>query len=150
MVEYKQQQDSLIIWHDENGQDLALSFQDQSGCLDIWEQIEELQKRMAADHHDIDNIAGFNNTQEEEEADSTFQLQPDFQLPEATVKNLEDLEKIFCIAVKSMATRETLLKIILETDFLETFIELLEQCEDLEMLTECYQMSTIVKCLCES
>ena len=149
LTEYKLQQDTLIIWHDESGLDLALSFQDQSGCLDIWGQIEEVQKRLAADSHDIDNIAGFHNTQDED-ANTTFQLQSDFKLPEPTIKNLEELEKIFCIAVKSMPTREHLLKIVMEMDFFETFIELLEQCEDLDMLTECYQLSTIVKCLCKS
>jgi hypothetical protein len=75
---------------------------------------------MGSDHHDIDNIAGFNNTQEEEEeVDSTFYITvaAKFPITRGICKEFRPLEKIFCTTEKSIAIRETLLKIIMYTDF---------------------------------
>lgn len=33
---YQRQQDTLIVWTELDGSDLALSFQDEKGCHDIW------------------------------------------------------------------------------------------------------------------
>lgn len=50
---YQIQQDTLIQWTDTDGRDLALSFQEISGCQDIFDQITEIQKRVAVDNHGI-------------------------------------------------------------------------------------------------
>jgi protein phosphatase-4 regulatory subunit 3 len=76
-------------------------------------------------------------------------LSPDFTLPKPSISNLESLEKIFATAVRSMLYRDNLLKQVVETEFLEGFVELLEQCEDMDMIDACFQMSNIVKCICK-
>lgn len=53
---YSRQQDTLIVWSEPDGTDLALSFQEVPGCNDVWEAIMEAQKRMRADKHDIDQL----------------------------------------------------------------------------------------------
>jgi protein phosphatase-4 regulatory subunit 3 len=53
---YSRQQDTLIVWTEPDGVDLALSFQDINGCNEIWATILETQKRMRADKHDIDQL----------------------------------------------------------------------------------------------
>ena len=59
LTEYTRQQgirwliDTLILWSDASGLDLALSFQEAKGCDDMWAQIIDIQKRMAADMHGI-------------------------------------------------------------------------------------------------
>lgn len=135
----------MILWRDSSNVDLALSFQEPAGCQEIWNQVEEIQKRLAVDSHDIDqmpsNVVAQNGEQD-------HALDPDFTLPVASISNLAQIESIFSTAVRSMAYRETLLKRVMETDFLEKFIELLEQCEDMEMIEDCFRLSTIVKCLC--
>jgi protein phosphatase-4 regulatory subunit 3 len=48
-TEYSRQQDTLILWCDDC--ELALSFQELEGCEILWHQINDIQKRMAADMH---------------------------------------------------------------------------------------------------
>lgn len=43
---YQRQEDTLIVWTETDGTDFALSFQDIQGCLDIWENINDLQRRL--------------------------------------------------------------------------------------------------------
>ena len=33
---YQKQQDTLIVWTEQNGTDMALSFQEPEGCANIW------------------------------------------------------------------------------------------------------------------
>jgi protein phosphatase-4 regulatory subunit 3 len=33
---YQKQQDTLIVWTEQNGTDMALSFQEPEGCASIW------------------------------------------------------------------------------------------------------------------
>ena len=37
--EYEKQQETLILWPEIDGSDIALSFQEKSGCDEIWEEI---------------------------------------------------------------------------------------------------------------
>jgi protein phosphatase-4 regulatory subunit 3 len=48
--------ETLILWSDASGLDLALSFQDVNGCEEMWDQIAEIQERMAVDMHGIVSI----------------------------------------------------------------------------------------------
>jgi protein phosphatase-4 regulatory subunit 3 len=53
---YSRQQDTLIVWSEPDGTDLALSFQEVSGCNDIWILLMEAQKRLRAEKSDIDQL----------------------------------------------------------------------------------------------
>jgi protein phosphatase-4 regulatory subunit 3 len=48
---YQRQQDTLIVWNepsdDEDGIDLAISFQEPQGCTEIWDQLMEIQAKMS-------------------------------------------------------------------------------------------------------
>jgi protein phosphatase-4 regulatory subunit 3 len=58
-TEYSRQQETLILWSDMSGLDLALSFQEQKGCEDLWNQIIEIQKRMEADMHGLFRLSRY-------------------------------------------------------------------------------------------
>lgn len=147
-TEYQIQHDTLILWHDaESSMDLALSFQEQTGCFEIMQQITEIQARLAADSNDIDQINSANSMRDSMDDQFSMFLDEDFVIPEPSIANLEQVEHTFIAAVKLIGTRDTLLTKMLNTDFIEKFIELLEQCEDLEMVQECFRLATIVKCL---
>lgn len=45
---YQKQQDTLIVWTEPNGIDMALSFQEAEGCTAIWDFVSEVQQRLAA------------------------------------------------------------------------------------------------------
>ena len=43
-IEYQRQGDTIITWCDESGVDLALSFQDQLRCNEVWDQMMNVQE----------------------------------------------------------------------------------------------------------
>jgi protein phosphatase-4 regulatory subunit 3 len=45
---YQKQQDTLIVWTEQNGTDMALSFQEPEGCASIWDFVNEVQSRLQA------------------------------------------------------------------------------------------------------
>ena len=45
---YQKQQDTLIVWTEQNGVDMALSFQEAEGCASIWAFVSEWQQRLSA------------------------------------------------------------------------------------------------------
>jgi protein phosphatase-4 regulatory subunit 3 len=42
---YQRQQGTLIVWSESDTRDLALSFQEKSGCAMIWDRICQIQGR---------------------------------------------------------------------------------------------------------
>jgi len=73
---YLRQQDTLIVWNEPIGDgeddtlDLALSFQEASGCLEVWNQIQEIQRIINPD----------------EEA-----FRPSVELPPANLNNIDQI-----------------------------------------------------------
>ncbi|KAJ2993657.1 Platinum sensitivity protein [Globomyces sp. JEL0801] len=85
-TEYTRQQDTLILWSDPTGVDLALSFQEAKGCDEMWNQIMDAQKRIAADKNDIDQLPHMDG-KEEEPVD--FEL----KVPSPQLSNLVEMER---------------------------------------------------------
>ncbi|KAJ3272131.1 Platinum sensitivity protein [Terramyces sp. JEL0728] len=135
LSEYVRQQETLILWSDDN-LELALSFQEPKGCEDL-NQLMEIQKRMAADKHDIDQLPV---AKVEED-----QVEVEFILPEVELGNLQQIERMFMIGSRHESQRELITKIILETDFIDKLIPLLETCEDLENWVDLYRLANIVR-----
>lgn len=45
---FQKQQDTLIVWTESSGVDMALSFQEAEGCAAIWDFVSETQQRLIA------------------------------------------------------------------------------------------------------
>lgn len=43
---YQKQQETLIVWTEQNGTDMALSFQEAEGCAAIWEFVSRIQQHL--------------------------------------------------------------------------------------------------------
>jgi len=41
---FRRQQETLILWTDQKNVELALSFQESTGCLEVWNEIAQIQK----------------------------------------------------------------------------------------------------------
>ena len=134
-IEYSRQQDTLIIWNEQD-QDLALSFQVESKCDEIWNYIVEIQKQF-------------------------LDLMEDLPLP--TVDNLDLIEKLFLLG---KGHRDLFLRRILQSSFLSDLLNCYKSImdsfqngisiEDIdtdpegtlklnEMQLKCSQLSTIFK-----
>ncbi|KAJ9622623.1 Platinum sensitivity protein [Taxawa tesnikishii (nom. ined.)] len=53
---YQKQQDTLIVWTESNGVDMALSFQEADGCGAIWDFVSDVQQRLVALAPEVENI----------------------------------------------------------------------------------------------
>ncbi|KIV80307.1 hypothetical protein PV11_07818 [Exophiala sideris] len=132
---YQKQQDTLIVWTETNGVDMALSFQEAEGCAVIWEFVHQVQQQLLALPDDglsddaLDNIS------------TSFTLNP----PE--LSNLDEIEQNIRQASITQGGREALAKFLLKEDYVSKLIPLVEIAEDLESLSDLHRLCNIMKAL---
>ncbi|KAJ3020288.1 Platinum sensitivity protein [Thoreauomyces humboldtii] len=143
-VNYVRQQDTLLVWAEPTLEDLALSFQDAAGCQSLWEELEQIQRRMAADKHDIDQLPEASTG-----AGRRSSTPPDdmrqFSLPDPELSNLKKLDDVIYQAARSFVGRAALTKALESSEFLRKLLPVFEQSEDLEDLESLYALSSIVR-----
>lgn len=106
----------------------------------MYAQLLEIQQRMAADMHDIDQLPSHQEEREEE-------LEFEFTVPEPSLGKLHEIEGIFTVACRNHMQRETLLRAAFDNNFVSKFLALFKSCEDLENIEDCYRMASILRCL---
>jgi protein phosphatase-4 regulatory subunit 3 len=133
--------DTLIVWTDIDGTDLALSFQDLQGCNDIWEHLGDVQKRLLCmgDMHTQGDEDMFRDLEEDMAED--FQI----DLPTPDLKNLADIEEKIGIFVRTAVGREKLAHYVANTTFMDELCDLFEMAEDMGMHQEILLIFNIMK-----
>lgn len=132
---YQKQQDTLIVWTEPSGTDMALSFQEAEGCAAIWEFVQQVQQQLLPLPDDglsddaLENIA------------TAFTLNP----PE--LGNLEEVDQNIRAASLSQSGREALAKFLIREEYLLKLIRLVEEAEDLESLLDLHRLCNIMKAL---
>ncbi|KAL1320815.1 hypothetical protein HN51_065522 [Arachis hypogaea] len=127
---YRKQEDTIISWRDpESGTELALSFQETSGCSYIWDNICNVQRNM----HFTLNSEAFHSVNSE--------------LRELPAVELSTLPLILKTLVESgIADQLRLAELILsDQDFFRKLMELFRRCEDLENIDGLHMIFKIVK-----
>ncbi|KAF1990966.1 DUF625-domain-containing protein [Aulographum hederae CBS 113979] len=132
---YQKQQDTLIVWTEANGTDMALSFQEAEGCGAIWDFVSEIQLRLGGGPID-DGIS-----------DDTMDPMHGFVLPAPELGNLPDIEHVTRMASQSSASRDALAKMIVQADYIAKLVPLVELAEDLESLADLHRLCMIMKTL---
>jgi len=123
---YQMQADTLIVWNDpESDVDLALSFQESSGCKEVWEQIRSVQK--------IDN----ENSSRKPKDNAV-----DLEVP--SMQNIDKLDKLLAHA-NTVIKREQLVNYILKDDHLTKLIHIFDVAEDMEDKTTLTALFNIFK-----
>ncbi|OAL26495.1 hypothetical protein AYO20_10064 [Fonsecaea nubica] len=132
---YQKQQDTLIVWTETNGTDMALSFQEAEGCAVIWDFVHQVQQQLLTLPDDglsddaLENIS------------SSFTLNP----PE--LNNLDEIEQSIRHASITQGGREALAKFLIREEYLLKLIPLVEMAEDLESLPDLHRLCNIMKAL---
>ncbi|EXJ94994.1 hypothetical protein A1O1_00112 [Capronia coronata CBS 617.96] len=132
---YQKQQDTLIVWTENNGTDMALSFQEAEGCAVIWDFVQQVQQQLLSLPDDglsddaLDNIT------------TSFTLNP----PE--LSNLDEIEAHIRQASLTQGGREALAKFLIKEEYLLKLIPLVEMAEDLESLPDLHRLCNIMKAL---
>ncbi|XWS53536.1 hypothetical protein CRYUN_Cryun10bG0009700 [Craigia yunnanensis] len=128
---YRKQEDTIISWRDsEYSTELALSFQENTGCSYIWDHICNVQRNM--------HFSSLNN--------ETFHTM-NSELRELPAVELSTLPIILKTVTESgLADQMRLTELILnDQDFFQKLMELFRICEDLENIDGLHMIFKIIK-----
>lgn len=131
---YQKQQDTLIVWTEQNGTDMALSFQEPEGCASIWDFVNDVQSRLQA------------LAQDDGLSDDIDHISP-ILLPNPDLSNLHEIENHMRAANSTPGGREALAKFILAQDYIPKLIPLVDMAEDLESVSDLHRLCSIMKML---
>jgi protein phosphatase-4 regulatory subunit 3 len=132
---YQKQQETLIVWTEANGTDMALSFQEPEGCAGIWDFVNEAQSRLQLAQDD-----GMSDGVHSDHASPIMLPMPD-------LGNLPEIENMMRAAASTPNGREALAKFVLSREYIPKLIPLLEMAEDLESVTDLHRLCSIMKML---
>ncbi|GHJ88221.1 hypothetical protein NliqN6_4623 [Naganishia liquefaciens] len=135
--QYSRQQETLIVWTETNGLDVALSFQDPEGCNNIWDFIQEVQRHLQLIYDDQAPMS----------ASSSSPMPPSPQLAHEQA-NQQEQETALKVSSRSIAGREKTVEFVITNDYVRQMIRVFEVAEDMESLDDlhslCTMMSTIL------
>lgn len=146
---YQIQQNTLIVWQEPNGMDVALSFQEEEGCLEIWNFLRHVQKLLNGQEWDgpeevRPNVRHDDDVSEDEGEYAS--LEP-VSLPEPSLSKLHEVEELVHLAMNSVARRESLAKFVLHENYVPKLIAALDMAEDMESIVDLHRLCNIIKAL---
>ena len=132
---YQKQQDTLIVWTESNGIDMALSFQEAEGCATIWDFVSEVQTRLAA------------LAPEDGLSDDLLDPVHPIILPDPQLGHLDEIESAIRAAATTPSGRDALSKFIMSPDhmYILKLGPLVTAAEDLESTADLHRLCTIMK-----
>ncbi|RVD82597.1 uncharacterized protein DFL_007019 [Arthrobotrys flagrans] len=131
---YQKQQETLIVWTEPNGTDMALSFQEPEGCAAIWDFVSHVQNRIMS-LSSADDIL----------SDDNEALLYSVKLPKPELSILANIENMMHTLTINAAGRDSLAKFIINDDYIPKLVPLLDTAEDMEMLPELFSLCRIMK-----
>ncbi|PGH01987.1 hypothetical protein GX51_04919 [Blastomyces parvus] len=132
---YQKQQETLIVWTEPGGTDMALSFQEAEGCAVIWEFVSNVQRQMLA-------FAGPDDSLSDDALDASFSNP--VTLPPPELGNLAEIEQRIRHASIGPG-RESLTKFLVREEYLLKLLPLVSDAEDLESLPDLHRLCNIMK-----
>lgn len=157
---YQRQQDTLVVWTEPSGLDLALSFQELDGCNEVWDFLTEVQRHFMLNDDLLSDLfsspstphrgdASGNDALYSDDASDSMYVDP-FRLPSPDFSNLEYIENELQEACShSAAMRGKVVEWLLREDYVAKLIPRFEEAEELESLPVLHQLYRIMKAVCE-
>lgn len=121
---YQKQEETLIVWTEDDSCDLALSFQEKAGCDDLWATICEIQGRNPSVL--VTQDIG------EDLSDRFDESSVSVELPPCELSKLNDIFELVTSAIPSTVQRESLALAIEKEGYIAKLLDLFHVCEDLE------------------
>ena len=165
---YQKQQETLIVWSEGENTDLALSFQEKTGCDEIWEKICEVcfLILLILLHFSFifiqvqgkdPSVEITQDIVDDEEDDLTGRLDESAEslqrhispctLPPCELGELEEIAEMFSTSLPSPVRREQVARAIEGSDYITKLLTLFRTCEDLEDTESLHKLFEIMKCL---
>ncbi|KAG0368633.1 Platinum sensitivity protein [Mortierella sp. AD032] len=129
---YQRQQETLIVWSEDEGIDLALSFQEAEGCGEIWDNINEVQQHYAEDlFSDPSDVNGTGSGEY-------------ITLPDPDISNLAEIENLIKETQSGTNEKEKLAAFIIMDSYIDKLFPILETCEDLDNYADLHILHDIM------
>lgn len=129
---YQKQQETLIVWTESNGVDMALSFQEADGCAHLWQFVSETQGRLVPEDGLSDDLLDTGHS---------------VSLPEPIIGKLEDVVEAIRLIANTPAGRDALSKFVMSPDqmYILKLAPVLQELEEKEDVNELHRLCTIMK-----
>lgn len=128
-TQYQKQQGTLIVWTESDNYDLALSFQEQDGCNEIWEKICQVQGRDPSYEQD--------NDEEQEEVR--------ISLVECDQENLQSILDQITAFSQTARRRDVLATEYVANDYIHKLLEIFKQADERQDITILHKLYEIFK-----
>lgn len=140
--------ETLIVWKELDGKDVALSFQEADGCDEIWTFLNDVRRALALtcvlkpsstelSNNQVDHF--FPDDGVEQDTSSPICL------PVPELRNLAEIEALILKANQTVFGKESLAKFVLNENYIMQLVLLLDVCEDLEILNDLHLLCSIMK-----
>ncbi|KAI8643853.1 component of IIS longevity pathway SMK-1-domain-containing protein [Parasitella parasitica] len=132
---YQRQQDTLIVWTENETRDLALSFQDPAGCEEIWQCMgkgRDGNRSKAAG----DDDSGETTPPARRSPEMT-------SLPDPELSNLKEIAEIFAGA-RTLSEKDKISTFITIENYFDKVLPMFETCEDLEDLADLHHLYRLI------
>lgn len=153
-IQYQRQQETLIVWTDLSGKDLALSFQETEGCAELCEFIIKVQQEHYSPeislYYVIPNtsISETDGAQGGASQDITELITGPITYPEdPTTENLELVMEVVNQGSNSQFTRLSILSFVVKNQYLTKLVHAFNASEKKHNLVNLYTLTEIVKAL---
>lgn len=149
-IQYQRQQETLIVWTDLSGKDLALSFQENEGCADLCDFIVRAQQENLSPLISLYYVL---STLQDSASDGPREITElvtgpiSFPPDDPTKEAMEDIVEVVNQGSNSQYTRSSILKFFVETKYLQKMLALFKEAEDLQDPTTLHFLSDIIKIL---
>ncbi|KAI4181374.1 MAG: hypothetical protein L6R41_006657 [Letrouitia leprolyta] len=134
---YQKQQDTLIVWTESTGTDMALSFQEAEGCAAIWEFVSQVQQHLMA-------VAGPDDALSD---DAMETYTNPLALPRPELSKLDEIAALMRTVIATPQGRDSLSKLVITEDYIRKLVPLVSMAEDLESLDDLHHLCNIMKML---
>ncbi|KAJ1032654.1 hypothetical protein NDA16_000677 [Ustilago loliicola] len=158
---YQRQQDTLVVWTEPTGVDMALSFQEAEGCNEVWEFLTEVQKHFMSlaeealtdsppttpNPHSPTGILGMSASSSGLEP--LLNIMGDYKgLPEPSLANLEKIDAMLKeTTARGPMMREKLTTWLMEAHYIRKLVPFFHSVEELEALPALHMLCTIMQTL---
>lgn len=153
-IQYQRQQETLIVWTDLLGKDLALSFQETEGCAELCEFIIKVQQEHYSPEISLYYVIPNTGVSESDGAQSTGAqditelITGPITYPEdPTTENLEQVMEVINQGSNSQFTRLSILAFVVKTNYLSKLVDAFSASEEKHKLVNLYTLTEIVKAL---
>ncbi|VDM61188.1 unnamed protein product [Angiostrongylus costaricensis] len=120
-------EETLIVWSESDTCDLALSFQEKSGCEEIWAKICEVQGRDPGD-----SDGGYDEMDDGELSEGSSNALSNTILPPIEIARLAEVDTVIQNHLASQALREKMASAIEAEGVLPKLADIFHMCEDIE------------------